>query len=161
MRVPFIVYANFESFKLQLSTCQTNPEKSYTNKFQKHGGFCYHIKCFDNNQLLFLKEFNDDDVVQIFMNTLEKNIKDIFFKFKFPKNMIMTRHDKLVYDNFINCHICNEELGGDRVRDHCHLSGKFRGAAHEVCNVNTRFQRFSQLYFTICLATIVIYLLKH
>ena len=29
----------------------------------------------------------------------------------------------------------NEEHGEDRVRDHCHLSGKFRGAAHEVCNL--------------------------
>ena len=44
-------------------------------------------------------------------------------------------HDKLAYDNSILCHICIEELGEDRVRDHCHLSGKFRGAAHEVCNV--------------------------
>ena len=43
------------------------------------------------------------------------------------------------------CYICNEELGEDRERDHCHLSAKFRGAAHEVCNlkykVPTRFQR--------------------
>ena len=47
----------------------------------------------------------------------------------------MTRHDKLVYDNSTNCHICDEELGEDRVPDHCHLSGKFRGAAHKVCNL--------------------------
>ena len=39
-------------------------------------------------------------------------------------------HDKSVYDNSTLCHICNEELGKDRVRDHCHLSGKFRDAAH-------------------------------
>ena len=39
-------------------------------------------------------------------------------------------HDKLVYDNSTLCDICNEELSNDRVRDHCHLSGKFRGAAH-------------------------------
>ena len=38
--------------------------------------------------------------------------------------MIMTMHDKLVYDNSTLCHICNEELGEDRVRDHYHLSGK-------------------------------------
>ena len=44
-------------------------------------------------------------------------------------------HDKMVYDNSTLCHICNEELGEDRVRDHCHLSGKFRGADHEVCNL--------------------------
>ena len=48
------------------------------------------------------------------------------------KKMIMTRHDKIAYDNSTNCHISNEALGKDRVRDHCHLFGKFRGAAHEV-----------------------------
>ena len=40
---------------------------------------------------------------------------------------------KLIYNNSTLCHICNEELG--EVRDHCHLSGKFRGAAHEVCKL--------------------------
>ena len=73
----------------------------------------------------------------------------------------MTRHDKMAYDNSTNCHICNEELGEDRVRDHCHLSGKFEGAAHEVCNLKYKVPTFFQLYFTICLATIVPYLLKH
>ena len=70
-----------------------------------------------------------------FIDTLEKNIKNIYKKFKFPKSMIMTMHNKLVYDNSTLCHICNEELGEDRVRDHCHLSGKFRDAAHEICNL--------------------------
>ena len=56
--------------------------------------------------------------------------------------MIMTRHDKLVYDNSTNYHICNEELGEDRVRDHFHLSGKFRGAAHEVCNLKCKVPTF-------------------
>ena len=141
MRVPFIVYADFESFAPQLSTCQPNPDSSHTKQYQKHitSGFSYHIKCFDDtlysqDPVTFVKEFNDDDVAQIFIDTLKKNIKDIYKKFKFPKSMMMTMHDKLVYDNSTLCHICNEELGKDRVRDHCHLTGKFRGAALEVCN---------------------------
>ena len=52
---------------------------------------CYHIKCFDDE-----KEFNDDDIAQIFIDTLEKNIKEIYKRFKFPKSMIMTMNDKLV-----------------------------------------------------------------
>ena len=50
MRVPFIVYADFESFTPQLSTSQPNPDKSYIKRYQKHtpSGFCYHIKCFDD-----------------------------------------------------------------------------------------------------------------
>ena len=141
MRVPFIVYADFESFTPQLSTCQPNPDKSYTKSYQKHipSGFCYHIKCFDDTlyseePVTFVKEHNDDDVAQKLLDTLEKNIKDIYKKFKFPKCMIMTMHDKLVYDSSTPCHICKEELGKDRVRDHYHLSGKFRDAAHAICN---------------------------
>ena len=158
----------FESFTPQLSTFQPNPDKSYTKQYQKHtpSGFCYHIKCFDDTLYsqhpdTFVKEFNDDDVAQIFIDTLEKSIKEIYKQFKFPKSIIMTMHDKLVYDNSTLCHICNVELGKDKVRDHCHLSDKFRGAVHEVYNLKYKAPKFSQLYFTICLAMIVTYLLIH
>ena len=53
----------------------------------------------------------------------------------------------MVYDNSTNCHIYNEELGEDRVRDHCHLSGKFRGAAHEVCNLKYKVPTFFSVVF--------------
>ena len=86
------VYADFESFTPQLSTCQPNPDESYTKRYQKHtpSGFCYHIKCFDDTlysqePVIFGKENDDDDVAQIFIDTLEKNIKDIYKKLKFPK----------------------------------------------------------------------------
>ena len=73
-------------------SCQhePNPDKSYTKRYQKHtkSGFCYHIKCFDDTlcsqePVTFVKEYDDDDVVQIFIDTLEKNIKAIYSKFKF------------------------------------------------------------------------------
>ena len=52
MRVPFIVYGDFDSFTPQLSTCQPNPDECYTKRYQKHtpSGFCYHINCFDDSQ---------------------------------------------------------------------------------------------------------------
>ena len=56
-------------------------------------------------------------------------------------------HDKTAYDNSTLCHICNEELGKDRVRDHCHLSGKFRGAAHEVYNLKYKIPKFFPVVF--------------
>ena len=51
-------------------------------------------------------------------------------------------HNKLVYDNSTLCHICNEELSKDRVRDHCHLTGKIRGAAHDACNLKYKIPKF-------------------
>ena len=99
------------------------------------GWFCYYRKCFDDTLIsqqpvTFVKEFIDDNDEQIFIDLLEKNIKDIYKQFKFPKSTILTMHDKFVYDNSTICHINNEQLGKARVRDHCHLFGKFWGAAH-------------------------------
>ena len=81
------------------------------------------------------------------MTMLENNIKDIYIKFKFQKSMIMTLNDKMAYDDSTLCHICNEELGEDRVRDHCHLSGKFRGAAHEICNLKYKVPKLFPVVF--------------
>ena len=92
MRVPFIAYADFESFTPQLSTRQPNPVESYTKRYQKYtpSGFCYHIKCFGDTlyskePVIFVKENDDDDAAEIFIDTHEKNIKDIYKKFKFQK----------------------------------------------------------------------------
>ena len=84
MRVSFVVYADFESFTPQLSTCQPNPEKSYIKQKHIPSGFSYQITCFDDTlcsqqPVTFVKEFNDDDVAQIFIDTLEK-ISKTFIK---------------------------------------------------------------------------------
>ena len=59
----------------------------------------------------------------------------------------MTIHDKFLNDNSTLCHICNKELGNDRVHHHYHLSGKFRGAAHEVCNLKYKVPKFFSVVF--------------
>ena len=61
--------------------------------------------------------------------------------------MIMSMHDKLVYDNSTLCHICNNEFGKDKVRDHCHLFGKFRDAAHDGCNLKYKVSKFVPVVF--------------
>ena len=61
--------------------------------------------------------------------------------------MIMAMHDKMAYDNSTLCRICNEEIGKDRVLDHYHLSGKFRGAVHEVCNIKYKVSTISPVAF--------------
>ena len=50
MRVPFIVYADFECFTESISSCTPDGNRSYTEKYQKHNpsGFCFLIKCFDD-----------------------------------------------------------------------------------------------------------------
>ena len=52
----------------------------------------------------------------------------------FNKRLIMTNEDEEIYNNSHICWICKQELNMDKVRDHCHVTGKFRGAAHNKCN---------------------------
>ena len=61
--------------------------------------------------------------------------------------MIITPQDKIDYEKATHCHICDEPLDGDKGRDHCHISGKFRGAAHNRCNLNHKFPKTIPVVF--------------
>ena len=57
-KVPFIIYADFESCIKSIHTCDLNPENSYTKQYQKHEpiSFYYYIKCFDSEVYLPVKK---------------------------------------------------------------------------------------------------------
>ena len=73
---------------------------------------------------------------------------------KSNKKMFMTEDDFLSSNNATVCHICDEEFDDSevvnkkgnikknkltKVRDHDHLTGKYRGAAHSCCNIKLSF----------------------
>ena len=45
---------------------------------------------------------------------------------------------KVIIVGFVNRLIDNDE---DKVRDRCHITGKFRGAAHKSCTLNFKLTR--------------------
>ena len=160
MRVPFVVYADFECFTEKIDTCQPNDNKSFTNRYQKHkpSGFSYLIKCFDDNLLAphlrhYTAESPDDNIPWLFIESLESDIKEIYNKFKIPKKMVMTPEDEIDYEKATHCHICEGKLKktddkkDKKVRDHCHLTGKFRGAAHNKCNLKFKIPKFYPVIF--------------
>ena len=84
MRVPYIVYADFEAFTKPVHTCQHNLEHSYTKQYQKHipSSFSYYryIKCFNETiyqgkPVSYTAKSEDDDVAQIFLEELEKDLR--------------------------------------------------------------------------------------
>jgi len=52
--------------------------------------------------------------------------------------MEFTRDDLEKFNNATHCHVCEKPFAPDntRLRDHCHLTGRFRGSAHSNCNLN-------------------------
>ena len=59
----------------------------------------------------------------------------LFFK-KTKKDIITTEENDEVYRNKNICRFCEKIIESDKVRDHCHLTGKNRGPAHSKCNIN-------------------------
>ena len=59
----------------------------------------------------------------------------------------MTSEDEEIYNNLHICWICKQELNTDKVKDHCHVTGKFRGAAHNKCNLKLRIHRKLPIIF--------------
>ena len=154
MRVPFVVYADFEAFTESISTCSPNDESSYTKQYQRHKpcSFSYYIKCF-NDELFqpklkwYTTEGRDENIGKIFVENLESDIAKIYQKLKSKKNMRITRKEEGDFQNALVCHICENRLRDDKVRDHCHLTGRYRGAAHSQCNLKYRIPKFYPVIF--------------
>ena len=58
----------------------------------------------------------------------------------FNKNLIMTEEEEQ-FQLSNTCWICEKPIDDEKVRDHCHITGKFRGAAHWSCNINLQLTK--------------------
>ena len=55
----------------------------------------------------------------------------------FNKNLITSEEEEQLFLKSNSCWISEKLIDNDeKVRDHCHVTGKYRGAAHCSCNVN-------------------------
>ena len=145
-KAPFAVYADFESLIKPLDNCDPDPNKSYTKKYQKHEpiSFSYYIAVNSSINGVFkpvLRKYTktkpeDADAMDVFIKWLEEDVKAIANIE--GKEMIFTEEDRKHFNNASDCWICGEYLGNDRVRDHCHFTGRYRGPAHNSCNLKYR-----------------------
>jgi len=95
------------------------------------------VKCLDKSleTILFTKTREEENVADIFVDMLEKEIDRIWSSE--VKEMMLTEKEKTNFEKAAECWICQTpfEDGEKKVRDHCHYSVKFRGAAHNKCNL--------------------------
>ena len=139
--IPFVVYADFECFTKPMNTCSPNPKESYNYNYQKHepSGFCFYVKGIVDKKIkpiIYTKKSEDEDIAKVFVEKLTEVTKGIYNDFYLrPKPLRLTSTEQNSFEEAKTCHICNCELKKDKVRDHCHFTGQYRGAAHNKCNL--------------------------
>ena len=88
------------------------------------------------------------DNVDWFVDEVIKLENKMAFYFKNTnKDIIMTEEDEEDFRNDNTCRFCEREILSDKVRDHCHLTGNYRGPAHNTCNINVTQKQSSFIPF--------------
>ena len=166
--VPFVVHADFECFVKPLETEEKDPTQSYTTKYQSHvpSGFCYVVQCtmdesiYPTKTVLKTASYEGEDMGKLFVETLSEDLRPIYEILKNPKPMLMSDSEKDQHKKFDSCYACGMKFGTTRVNektkkeekvikcaDHCHITGKYRGAACDKCNLRMRVSKFVPVLF--------------
>lgn len=141
LKVPFVIYADFECV-LQ-PHCETT---TCTEKYQKHvpSGFSYIVVSSVDKYTKPAVVYRGENVMDEFMKGLYDERQYITDILSTVIPMTLSAVEEGDFQRQPDCHICGKVLGADRVRDHDHLTGKYRGAAHNACNLNFRFSKENQ-----------------
>ena len=138
-KVPFMLYADFESIlkpvdewymdKMNTMKAERKGNASYTEKINTHVPCVHSTFAYGEVHSTFaygevpdlLKMYRSKDCVGKFVEYIEEKAKQLY------------EHEAAE-----KCHIFLKEFNDPKnktVRDHCHYTGLYRGAAHNNCNL--------------------------
>ena len=155
MKVPFIIYVDLESLLEKMNTCHNNPERSSTTKINKHipSGYSLFTHCSFDTTKNKLDYYRGKNCLQnICLDVREYATKIINSE---KREMIpLTKEEKKMHRKQKECCICKKRFSPHdnnkkyyKVKDHCHYTGKYRGAAHEICNLRYKILKEIPIVF--------------
>ena len=147
----FVIYADFESILKPVDE-DIDPTQgvevggeSLSHIFQEHipCNFAYKVvRNVDPNFSRPLVMHRGENAAEKFVRDLQQKAKHLFDEYiSTPKPMLRTAAELREFNNTTTCHICTKPLGDDKVRDHCHIVGSYRGAAHNGCKIMYRIYK--------------------
>ena len=126
-----------------MNTCNNNPNKSYTTAkaLHKPSGYSLLTSCSFDKSKTKPTYYRGKDCMKRFRDDLKEHVTRIT-SYEMKPMEPLTEEEKESYKNQELCYICEKEFCTDNnkemrnVRDHCHYTGKYRGATHSKCNLN-------------------------
>ena len=153
MKVRFIIYADLECLLEKMSTCINNPNESSTTKINKHtpSGYSIFTSCSFDESKNKLNYYRGKVCTERFCKDL-KELATRIINYEKKKIIPLTKEEKINYNDQQICYICKKKFDKSdkkhhKVRDHCHYTGKYRGAACNICNLRYKVSKESPVVF--------------
>ena len=146
IKIPFNIYTDLECLLEKMSTCQNDPNKSSTTKINKHtsSGYSIFTNCSFDESKNKISYYKGNDCMKKFCKDLREHSTRII-NYEKKKMVALTTEEKIHYNKQKVCYICKKEFDNNKkqqkVKDHCHYTGKYRGAAHNICNLRYKMPK--------------------
>lgn len=105
--------------------------------------------CVDNQYTKRPIVYRGPNVSKHFLENILAERDEIENILKTVQPLQMSESEELSFKSSTQCHICNDlfSVTTIKVRDHCHVSGKYRKAACQGCNLNYKQPHFIPVIF--------------
>ena len=155
IKSPFIIYADLECLLEKVSICYNNLEESSTTEINKHtpSGYSLFTHCSFDKTKNKLDCYRGEDCMKKFCKDLrEQAIKIVNYE---KKDMIpLTKKEEKSHNKQEVRYICKKEFNTDdsdkkhhKVKYHFHYTGKYRGAARNICNLRYKIPKEIPIVF--------------
>ena len=149
MKAPYVIYADTEAIIKPTASSTTDSNTVQTSEHVPCS-FAYVIVRSDG-KVVSEKLYRGEDAMDVFFQQLEQELENIREDLKHIRPLRMTEEEQEAHNNTGKCWICDGPFkpykDGDchglwKVKDHCHITGEYRGAAHSKCNQQLRIDPF-------------------
>ena len=152
IKILFVIYADLEALLEKLTVLEKSEDN--TEKLQKHVACSYGYKvvcCYDDTLPKPFKMYRGLNSVNKFFSDILEEEKEILAKLQeFQKTpMNLSSEEKIHHRNASTCYVCKGDFTNEnrKVRDHCHVSGNYRGASCNKCNLGMKLTKTIPVVF--------------
>ena len=143
-RVPYVIYCDLEAFSRPLNPSQLNDSSRTSSIIGFEAcGFGYQVVYMNERSTKSPKIYRGPNVTKTLLQSLLKEERCIRDHLQNIEPIKMSVEDEICIQSDTNCHMCGITFFNDitKVRDHCDVTGLYRGAACRECNLNYRYSK--------------------
>jgi uncharacterized protein YeeX (DUF496 family) len=149
---PFVLYFDYEAFQPTIRGVAKHFASGYSlyNTFDKK----WYIDSAENN---LPTQDSSKELIKKFIKRLQVIVKQYADHMGTPMKQ-MTDEELIIHRDAATCYLCkkpfgiytkdkmHKDYGMHKVKDHCHITGNYRGAAHSLCNLQVREPNFIPIF---------------